>query len=187
MAMDLVVRFDYGSTVPWVRRLDGTLSLVAGPDALELATPVPLHGENQSTKAAFTVRPGDRVPFVLTWHEPTEPLLHRADPDHAIPDTIAWWETWSQQCTAHGRWHDDVVGSLVTLKALTYAPTGGIVAAPTTSLPEVLGGVRNWDYRYCWLRDATFTLQALLSPGYDAERPDDRRVWKERVRTYRSR
>ncbi|HEY9555569.1 MAG TPA: glycoside hydrolase family 15 protein [Acidimicrobiales bacterium] len=169
MAMDLVVRFDYGSTVPWVRRLNGTLSLVAGPDALELATPVPLHGENQSTKAAFTVRPGDRVPFVLTWHEPTEPVPKRADPDHAIPDTIAWWETWSQQCTDQGRWHDDIVGSLVTLKALTYAPTGGIVAAPTTSLPEVVGGVRNWDYRYCWLRDATFTLQALMTAGYDAE------------------
>ena len=169
MEMDLVVRFDYGSTVPWVRNLDGTLSLVAGPDALELFTPVQTRGVDRSTAAAFTVRPGDRVPFVLTWHWSSEPPPRRVDPEHAIADTVAWWQEWSGRCTGGGPWADDVRASLVTLKALTYAPTGGIVAAPTTSLPEVLGGVRNWDYRFCWLRDATFTLQAFLDAGYDGE------------------
>ena len=169
MEMDLVVRFDYGSTVPWVRRIDGTLSIVAGPDALELVAGVPVHGESLSTAADFTVRPGDRVPFVLTWHPSSEPPPVRADPHHAVPDTIAWWQAWSERCSGGGRWHEEVRSSLVTLKALTYAPTGGIVAAPTTSLPEVIGGVRNWDYRFCWLRDATFTLQALLAAGYDGE------------------
>jgi len=169
MQMDLVVRFDYGSTVPWVRRLDGTLSIVGGPDALELVAGVPVHGADFATTAGFTVRSGDRVPFVLTWHPSSDPPPRRADPDHAVPDTIAWWQAWSDRCTGGGRWQEEVRSSLVTLKALTYAPTGGIVAAPTTSLPEVLGGVRNWDYRFCWLRDATFTLQALLAAGYDGE------------------
>ncbi|MGH9134567.1 MAG: glycoside hydrolase family 15 protein [Ilumatobacteraceae bacterium] len=169
MEMDLVVRFDYGSTVPWVRRLDGALSLVAGPDALELVSGVPVHGDDMATKATFTVGPGDRVPFVLTWHPSNEALSQRADSDHAVEQTVAWWQAWSGRCTAGGRWHEQVRDSLVTLKALTYAPTGGIVAAATTSLPEVLGGVRNWDYRFCWLRDATFTLQALLSAGYEGE------------------
>ena len=169
MEMDLVVRFDYGTTVPWVRRLDGTISLVAGPDALELFAGVPVHGEDLATVAMFTVHSGDRVPFVLTWHASSEPPPTRADPDYAVPHTVAWWQGWSGRCTGGGRWREDVRTSLVTLKALTYAPTGGIVAAPTTSLPEVLGGVRNWDYRFCWLRDATFTLQALLAAGYDGE------------------
>jgi len=169
MEMDLVVRFDYGSTVPWVRRLDGTWSLVAGPDALELFAGVPVHGEDLSTVTSFAVGAGDRVPFVLTWHPSTEPAPRRAQPDRAVPDTVAWWEAWSDRCVGGGRWETEVRDSLVTLKALTYAPTGGIVAAPTTSLPEVIGGVRNWDYRYCWLRDATFTLQALLAAGYDDE------------------
>ncbi len=169
MDMELVVRFDYGSTVPWVRRLDRTLSLVAGPDALELFADVPTHGDDRSTVSAFTVRPGDRVSFVLTWHESSKPAPARADPARAVDDTVAWWQEWSGRCVGGGRWHEEVRSSLVTLKALTYAPTGGIVAAPTTSLPEVLGGVRNWDYRYCWLRDATFTLQALLAAGYEGE------------------
>ena len=169
MEMDLVVRFDYGSTVPWVRRVDDALSLVAGPDALELFSAVPVHGEGRSTVASFTVRGGDRVSFVLTWHPSNEAPPGRVDPDHAVAETVAWWQAWSDQCTGGGAWHDAVRSSLVTLKALTFAPTGGIVAAPTTSLPEVLGGVRNWDYRYCWLRDATFTLQALLAAGYDDE------------------
>jgi len=169
MDMDLVVRFDYGSTVPWVRRLDGILSLVAGPDALELFAGVDVHGENLSTMATFTVGAGDRVPFVLTWHEASERPPRRADPDNALAHTVAWWREWSDRCQGGGPWHEQVVASLVTLKALTFAPTGGIVAAPTTSLPEVLGGVRNWDYRFCWLRDATFTLQALLDAGYEDE------------------
>ena len=169
MEMDLVARFDYGTAVPWVRGLDGTLSLVAGPDALELFAGVPVHGDDLATTATFTVHPGDRVPFVLTWHASSEAPPTRADPYHAVPDTVAWWQEWSGRCTAGGRWHEEVRSSLVTLKALTYAPTGGIVAAPTTSLPEVIGGVRNWDYRFCWLRDATFTLQALLAAGYDGE------------------
>ncbi|MDQ3737910.1 MAG: glycoside hydrolase family 15 protein, partial [Actinomycetota bacterium] len=161
--------FDYGSTVPWVRRLDGTLSLVAGPDALELVSAVPVHGDDLSTKAAFVVGPGDRVPFVLTWHPSTERPPRHADPDHAVDDTASWWRAWSDRCSGGGRWAEQVRTSLITLKALTYAPTGGIVAAATTSLPEVIGGVRNWDYRYCWLRDATFTLQALLDAGYEGE------------------
>lgn len=169
MEMDLVVRFDYGIAVPWVRRLDGTLSIVAGPDALELFAGVPVHGEDLATRATFAVHAGDRVPFVLTWHASSEPPPTRADPDRAVPDTIAWWQKWSGRCTAGGRWNEEVRSSLVTLKALTYAPTGGIVAAPTTSLPEVIGGGRNWDYRFCWLRDATFTLQALLAVGYEGE------------------
>jgi len=167
--MDLVVRLDYGSAVPWVRRLDGALSLVAGPDALELVAGVETHGEDMATRARFTIGSGDRVPFVLTWHPSSEPSPQRADPHHAVEDTVVWWRHWSGNCTAGGRWNDQVQASLVTLKALTYAPTGGIVAAATTSLPEVIGGVRNWDYRYCWLRDATFTLQSLLAVGYEAE------------------
>ncbi len=169
MEMDLVVRFDYGSTVPWVRRLDGTLSLVAGPDALELVSGVPVHGDDQSTRASFIVRPGDRVPFVLTWHPPTEQPPRRAATDRVVDDTVTWWRAWSDRCKAGGRWRPEVRASLVTLKALTFAPTGGIVAAASTSLPEVLGGARNWDYRFCWLRDATFTLQALLAAGYEVE------------------
>ncbi len=169
MVMDLVVRFDYGSAVPWVRRLDGILSLVAGPDAVELSSGVPVDVEDRVIEARFTVRPGERVPFVLTWHASIEPPPKRADPFQAVTDTIEWWQEWSGRCVGGGRWHQEVRDSLVTLKALTYAPTGGIVAAPTTSLPEVLGGVRNWDYRFCWLRDATFTLQALLSAGYESE------------------
>jgi GH15 family glucan-1,4-alpha-glucosidase len=169
MEMDLVVRFDYGSTVPWVRRLDGTLSLVAGPDALELVSSVPVHGEDWATKSAFTVRAGDRATFVLTWHPSIHTLDRRADPVHAIHETVHWWRRWSDRCTGGGKWSEHVVRSLITLKALTYAPTGGIVAAPTTSLPEDPGGARNWDYRYCWLRDATFTLQAFLDAGYDDE------------------
>jgi len=169
MDMHLVARFDYGSTVPWIRRLDGAVSLVAGPDALELVSAVPLDIDDGSVSAGFNVGHGDRIVFVLTWHPPTEPLARRADPDHAVSDTVGWWQEWSERCQVGGRWHEEVRNSLVVLKALTYAPTGGIVAAPTTSLPEVLGGVRNWDYRYCWLRDATFTLQALLAAGYETE------------------
>ncbi len=173
--MQLVVRFDYGSIVPWVRRLDGTLSCVGGPDALALRTPVETHGENLTTVAEFWVSEGDRVPFVLTWYPSNEPPPREIEPERALEDTAVWWEEWSSRCAYEGEWRDDVVRSLTVLKALTYAPTGGIVAAPTTSLPEQLGGVRNWDYRYCWLRDATFTLYALLVAGYTGEA----RAWRD--------
>ena len=169
VAMSLAIRFDYGRSVPWVRRIDGRLTAVAGPDALVLDTPVPTHGEDLHTVASFDVAAGDVVPFVLTWYPSHEELPPPIDALDALTDTIAWWEEWSGACTHRGEWHEAVVRSLVTLKALTYAPTGGIVAAVSTSLPEQLGGVRNWDYRYCWLRDATFTLYALMTAGYRAE------------------
>jgi GH15 family glucan-1,4-alpha-glucosidase len=169
MHMELVLRFDYGSVVPWVRNLDGLLVAVAGPDAVTLTTPVELEGRDFRTFASFTVSEGDRVPFVLTWfpsHEsPPEPVDAEAELEH----TLAYWQEWADRCTHGGRWHDDIHRSVLTLKALTYGPTGGVVAAPTTSLPEALGGVRNWDYRYCWIRDATLTLLALIRAGYTEE------------------
>jgi GH15 family glucan-1,4-alpha-glucosidase len=172
MAMDLAIRFDYGHIVPWVRRLrDGSgITAVAGPDALCLRTPVPTTGHNMRHSAEFTVRGGDQVPFVLTWYR-----SHRPPPSSsvkavdAVAETDRWWARWTARSTYDGRWRDAVERSVITLKALTYAPTGGIVAAVTTSLPESLGGVRNWDYRYCWLRDATFTLYSLMVAGYVSE------------------
>jgi GH15 family glucan-1,4-alpha-glucosidase len=169
MQMELVLRFDYGSIVPWVRSLDGTLSGVAGPDAVSFRTPVELRGQNLRTYAEFTVREGDRVPFVLTWYPSHEQLPAPVDAEQALRDTIRFWQEWDSQCTHTGAWHDALHRSLLVLKALTYGPTGGIVAAPTTSLPEAVGGVRNWDYRYCWLRDATQTLLSLLGAGYKTE------------------
>ncbi len=169
MRMELVIRFDYGWVVPWVRRVDGVLSAVGGPDALELRTPVEHHGENLTTVADFTVHEGQRVPFVLTWHPSHEPPPPAIDAEAAVALSESWWQRWSSRCTHVGPWREAVMRSLLTLKALTYTPTGGIVAAPTTSLPEHIGGVRNWDYRYTWLRDATFTLYALLSSGYREE------------------
>ena len=169
MAMQLIVRFDYGAVVPWVRRAGDALRFVGGPDALELHTPVRTHGQELTTVARFRVEPGDRVPFVLTWHPSHEPPPARVDPFAAYDDTASWWEEWAGQSTYDGRWAEEVERSLLVLKAMTYAPTGGIVAAPTTSLPEQLGGARNWDYRYCWLRDATLTLMALMGAGYDTE------------------
>jgi GH15 family glucan-1,4-alpha-glucosidase len=169
MRMELIVRFDYGSIVPWVRRLGDVLLVTAGPDTLELRTPVAVRGENMKSVAEFQVGTGEQVPFVLDYrpsHEPTRPPI---DPQKALATTEKEWRHWVGCCTYQGRWGDAVVRSLITLKALTYAPTGGIVAAPTTSLPEQHGGVRNWDYRYCWLRDATFTLNALLLAGYHEE------------------
>lgn len=168
MQMELVIRFDYGSIVPWVRTIDGTLLAIGGPDALSLWTPVKTHGVDLTTRAEFTVREGDRVPFLLAWH-PSHENVTPIDVTGAVEDTCRWWEDWCDQCSYDGEWHEDVMRSLITLKALTFAPTGGIVAAVTTSLPEQIGGVRNWDYRYCWLRDATFTLYALLVGGYTAE------------------
>ncbi len=169
MCSELIVRFDYGHVVPWVRRLDGRLHAIAGPDALVLATPVRQRGENFTTVGAFTVEPGARVPFVLTWHASYTDVPESPDAFSSLADTEQRWRDWIAQAHVVGPYRDAVVRSLVTLKALTYTPSGGIVAAGTTSLPEQLGGVRNWDYRFCWLRDATFTLQAMLHAGYHDE------------------
>jgi GH15 family glucan-1,4-alpha-glucosidase len=173
--MELIIRFDYGRIVPWVRSRDGALEAIAGPDALVLRTPIETRGENLTTLAEFTVAKGDRVPFVLTWFASHEEAPRAINPEHALRDTIAFWKGWSGKCQPQGEWHEAVLRSLITLKGLTYAPTGGIVAAATTSLPEKIGGVRNWDYRICWLRDATFTLYALMNAGY----LDEARAWRQ--------
>ena len=169
LEMELVIRFDYGDTVPWVRRVDGVRLAVAGPDALRLDTPVEVEGRDQRTIAEFTVEEGERIPFVLTWFPSNEEFPDPVDAEAALHETAAFWAGWSERCAEVGRWSEAVRRSLITLKALTFQPTGGIVAAPTTSLPEALGGVRNWDYRYCWLRDATLTLLTFLRAGYVAE------------------
>jgi GH15 family glucan-1,4-alpha-glucosidase len=169
MWMELIIRWDYGSIIPWVRRLDDTLLATAGPDRLELHTPVATTGENMTTVARFHVGAGERIPFVLNYYPSHEFPQPPIDPEKTLEETERISRTWSDRCTYDGRWREAVMRSLVTLKALTYGPTGGIVAAPTTSLPEQSGGVRNWDYRYCWLRDATFTLNALLLAGYQEE------------------
>ena len=169
MSMELVLRFDYGRSVPWVRSAEGRLRAVAGPDAVVLDTPVATRGEGLRTVATFEVAAGERVPFVLHWHPSHEGAGSPIDAASAVDATCRWWEDWAGQCTYDGEFHEAVLRSLVTLKALTYAPTGGIVAAATTSLPEHLGGVRNWDYRFCWLRDATFTLYALMTAGFEEE------------------
>ena len=169
MRMELVIRFDYGSIVPWARTIDGTLIAIAGPDAVLLGTPVEHEGRDLRTHATFTVAEGDRVPFVLRWFPSNEPAPMQIDAEDELAATVSFWEEWAARCEYHGQWDDAVRRSLITLKALTYAPTGGIVAAPTTSLPEWIGGVRNWDYRYCWLRDATLTLLAFLRAGYVEE------------------
>jgi GH15 family glucan-1,4-alpha-glucosidase len=172
MRMDLVMRLDYGQVVPWVERVGDLLTAVVGPDALALWTPVETRGVDRTTVAEFTVREGQHVPFVLTWFASHETPPRPVDALYAIADTETWWEEWSSACTFDGERRGAVVRSLITLKALTYRPTGGIVAAPTTSLPETLRGGRNWDYRYCWLRDATMTLQALMLGGFHGEALD---------------
>jgi GH15 family glucan-1,4-alpha-glucosidase len=169
MQMRLTIRFDYGSIVPWVRRVEDRLEAVAGPDALSLWSDVETRGENLTTVAEFEIGEGETRSFVLLWHPSHEPPVKHVDALRELECTEAWWREWSSQCAHCGEWHEAVERSLITLKALTFAPTGGIVAAPTTSLPEQLGGIRNWDYRFCWVRDATFTLYALLSAGYTAE------------------
>lgn len=169
MRVELVVRFEYGSAVPWVRRLDGRLQALAGPEALLLATPAPMRGEGLSTVAEVTIRAGERLPFVLTWHRSHEPPPESIDPCEAVETSERWWRAWSSRHRQGGPHRDAITRSLLTLKALTFAPTGGIVAAGTTSLPERLGGERNWDYRYCWLRDASLTLRALVGAGYIEE------------------
>ena len=175
MELELKLRFDYGSITPWVQRRDDGLTAVAGPDFVRLATPVELHGHHMMTEARFEVSAGQKVPFVLTHSG-----AHRDEPkdvsaEQALTDTMQFWTTWIQGCRYHGRWQNAVHRALITLKALTFAPTGGIAAAATTSLPEQPRGKRNWDYRYCWLRDATFTLQALLGTGFLGEA----REWRE--------
>src|SRR5262249_31597285 len=152
---ELVVRFNYGATVPWVNRLDdGALDAIAGPDRLVLRTSVPLHGEDLKTIGEFTVEAGESIPFGLAYGPSFQSSPQPTNAFQALERTEAFWRRWSDRCPDVGAWTEAVKRSLITLKALTYAPTGGIVAAATTSLPESLGGVRNWDYRYCWLRDA---------------------------------
>jgi GH15 family glucan-1,4-alpha-glucosidase len=167
----LRLRFDYGSIVPWMRRSDGHRVAVAGPDSVWLRSepPVRIWGEDFSTRSEFTVAEGERVAFVLTWHPSHEPRPKLVNPFKALETSVRDWRRWAARCRYNGPYRDAVVRSLITLKALTYAPTGGIVAAATTSLPEELGGVRNWDYRFCWLRDSTLTLGALLAAGYHGE------------------
>ncbi|MEU9502080.1 glycoside hydrolase family 15 protein [Streptomyces sp. NPDC048196] len=173
----LRLRFDYGRVVPWVRAAEGCRVAIAGPDSVWLRTPEQGHtyGKDFSTRSDFTVAEGERTAFVLTWHPSHEPRPDQIEPFGALDDTLEDWQAWSARCRYDGPYREAVVRSLITLKALTYAPTGGIVAAPTTSLPEELGGVRNWDYRYCWLRDASLTLNSLLSAGY----LDEASAWRD--------
>ncbi|MFB9538769.1 MULTISPECIES: glycoside hydrolase family 15 protein [Streptomyces] len=167
----LKLRFDYGSIIPWVRRVDGHRVAVAGPDSTWLRSEPEVRswGEDFGTHAEFTVKKGEKVAFVMTWHPSHESRPSLVDPFDALRHSVEDWRTWVSRCRYQGPYRDAVVRSLITLKALTYAPTGGIVAALTTSLPEEPGGVRNWDYRYCWLRDSTLTLGALLAAGYQEE------------------
>lgn len=167
--MELIIRFDYGHVVPWVRCTQGSLLAIGGPNALTLRTPLTTEGKDMTTVADFTVGPKERVPFALTWHPSHEPSPEPIDPERAVSDAEVYWKEWTARCTYRGPYAGAVNRSLLALKALTHAPTGGIVAAATTSLPEWPGGVRNWDYRYCWLRDATFTLLALINGGYTEE------------------
>jgi GH15 family glucan-1,4-alpha-glucosidase len=171
----LRLRFDYGHVVPWVRRVEDQLVGIAGPDAVYLRSDVRHRGEDFSSVAEFAVEEGQRVTFVLTWHPSFEPPPTPVDPERSLASTRDFWAEWCDRGTAEGEYADAVTRSLLTLKALTYSPTGGIVAAPTSSLPEEIGGVRNWDYRYCWLRDATLTLESLLHAGFG----DEAAVWRE--------
>jgi GH15 family glucan-1,4-alpha-glucosidase len=176
MCTELILRFDYGAVVPWVERLpEGGVSAIAGPERVVLRTPARLRGEDLKTVGEFTVAAGETIPFVLSYGPSHQALPPTVNPQRALQDTETFWRRWSDRCASAGPWTDVVKRSLVVLKGLTYAPTGGIVAAPTTSLPEQLGGVRNWDYRYCWLRDATFTLLALMNAGYY----DEARRWRD--------
>jgi len=177
MQTEFILRFDYGASVPWVVRLpeDDGIRAVAGPDMAVLRTSVPLEGKDLTTVGRFEVRKGERIAFVLS-HGPSHLAPPRQiDPEKALAETEKFWRTWCKRCNIKGEWSSAVRRSLMTLKALTYAPTGGVVAAPTTSLPEQLGGVRNWDYRFCWLRDATLTLLAMMGGGYY----DEASAWRD--------
>lgn len=175
LRMELVIRFDYGSFVPWVRRTERGILAIAGPDGLLLDADVECHGEDLRTVADFSVQKGERRHFALTWfHSATEPPPV-VDAERALEETEGFWREWSARSTHHGRYEEAVTRSLLTLKALTYAPTGGIIAAPTTSLPEFIGGTRNWDYRCCWLRDATFVLYSLINAGF----VEEAKSWRE--------
>ncbi len=176
MRTELIIRFDYGAIVPWVTRMDdGVLRAIAGPDMVALRTPVELRGENLTTQGEFTVAAGQTIPFVLSYVPSHLPLPDAIDPVAALDETASFWAAWTMRHTGAGPFDAAVNRSLITLKALTYLPTGGMVAAPTTSLPERLGGQRNWDYRYCWLRDATLTLLALMNAGYY----DEAKAWRD--------
>jgi len=171
MRMDLVIRFGLGLNIPWVKKTEerGALLAICGPDMVILRTPVETRGEDMTTVADFEIGEGETIPFVMTYRASHLDVPDPIDPEQALRDTEAFWTEWSGRCRYDGQQRDMVLRSLITLKSLIYAPTGGIVAAPTTSLPETLGGSRNWDYRFCWLRDATFTLLALMNSGYYEE------------------
>jgi GH15 family glucan-1,4-alpha-glucosidase len=176
MCTEFILRFDYGAVVPWVERLpEGGVTAIGGPERVVLRTPARLRGEDFKTVGEFTVGAGEMIPFVLSYGPSHQPLPPPLDPGRALHDTEVFWRRWSDRCASAGPWTEVVKRSLVVLKGLTYAQTGGIVAAPTSSLPEQLGGTRNWDYRYCWLRDATFTLLALMHAGYY----DEARTWRD--------
>jgi GH15 family glucan-1,4-alpha-glucosidase len=174
MRAQLVIRFDFGRILPWVRRLGEAHVAIAGPDGLCLRTPVEARGEEMTTVSEFVVEAGERIPFVLTWFPSHESLPEAIDAEEALVECENDWLDWARSCQHTGEYHEDIHESLRVLKALTYAPTGGIVAAPTTSLPELVGGVRNWDYRFCWLRDATLTLLTMMNAGYR----DEAEAWR---------
>ncbi|GAA1304255.1 glucoamylase [Planotetraspora silvatica] len=175
MTAEIRIRFDYGRIIPWVRRSDGALHAIGGPDSVWIHAPVQLKGSGYRHTGTFTVSAGERQAFVFTWHPSHQPQPDRIDAVEELAETKLIWAEWVSQCGYTGPWRDEVVRSLITLKALTYRPTGGIVAAPTTSLPEHIGGVRNWDYRFCWLRDAAMTLDALTDSGYI----DEAGAWRD--------
>jgi GH15 family glucan-1,4-alpha-glucosidase len=175
MHSELNLRFDYGLAVPWLRETAHGALAVSGPDAVILRTDVPTDVTTGLVRSEFPVRAGQRRAFVLTWHPSFEEAPPRIDPFDALRSTLRYWTRWAERCTYTGEWREAVLRSLITLKALTHRPTGGVVAAPTTSLPEEIGGSRNWDYRFCWLRDATFTLYSLLMAGY----VDEAEAWRE--------
>jgi GH15 family glucan-1,4-alpha-glucosidase len=176
MHTELILRFGFGAVVPWVTRVEnGALRAIAGPDMVVLHTPVHVRGKNMTTVGEFTISRGETIPFVLTYSRSHLPIPDPVDPTGALAETETFWREWSAKCRPAGRWSDAVRRSMITLKALTYGPTGGMVAAPTTSLPERIGGIRNWDYRYCWLRDATLTLLGAMHAGYYEEA----HAWRE--------